>query len=84
MPSKKGEVMASPSVKSLLPTAEEALLALKVPPELDEGGRVGPCQEDWACKNGGVGQCNDRVGCVGIPSEFDHQLLVKVEAMVQE
>jgi hypothetical protein len=61
MPSKKGQVTASPSMKSLLQTAKVALLALKAPPELDEGGRVEPHLEDWARKDGGVDQCNNKV-----------------------
>jgi hypothetical protein len=70
MPSKKVQVTASPSVKSLLPTAKVALLELKAPPELDDGGRGGPSQEDWACEDGGADQCNDKVGCTGVPSGF--------------
>jgi hypothetical protein len=50
MSSKKGQVTASPSVKLLLPTGLVSLLALKAPPQLDEGGRGGPHQEDWARK----------------------------------
>jgi hypothetical protein len=73
MPSKKGEVMASPSVKLLLPTAGVALLALKAPPQLDEGGRVGHCQEDWVPKDGGIDQFGDKVGHIGLPSGGDHQ-----------
>ncbi len=69
MPSKKGQVTASQSMKSLLPTAEvAALLELKAPPELDEGGRVGQRQEDWAHEVGGINQCNDEVGRLGVPS----------------
>jgi hypothetical protein len=68
MSSKKGQVMASLSVKSLLLTGLVALLALKAPPQLDEGGRGGPCQGDLACKEGGGNQCNDKVGCAGVPS----------------
>jgi hypothetical protein len=60
------------SVKLLLPTAEVALLALKAPPELDEGGRVGPCQEDWAREDGGVNQCNDKVRRISILSGVGH------------
>jgi hypothetical protein len=48
MPSRKGQVLSSPSVKLLLPTTCVALLGLKAPPELGEDGRVGPRQEDWA------------------------------------
>jgi hypothetical protein len=36
--------------------------------ERDEGGRVRPCQEDWACKDGGINQCNDKAGCGNVPS----------------
>jgi hypothetical protein len=61
-------VSANNALKLLPPTSGMALLALKAPPELDQGGRVGPCQEDWARKDGGVNQCNDEVGCVGMPS----------------
>ncbi len=60
MLSKKEQVMASVSVKMLSPTAQVALLAIKVPPDLDKGGRVGPCQEVWVHKNDGVNQCNDK------------------------
>ncbi len=42
-------------------------MALKAPPQLDEGGRVGPRQEDWARKDGGGNQCDDKVGHVGVP-----------------
>ncbi len=73
MPSKKGQVMASLSVKLLLPTGLVALLALKAPPQLDEGGRGGPCQEDWARKDSGGKQCNDKVGHVGILSRVGCQ-----------
>jgi hypothetical protein len=27
-----------------------------------------PCQEDWACKDGGGDQCDDEIRCVGVPS----------------
>jgi hypothetical protein len=68
MPSKEGQVMASPSMKLLLPTGLVGLLALKAPPQLDEGGRGGPHQEDWVRKDCGGNQCNDKVGCIGVPS----------------
>ncbi len=58
---KEGQVMASPSMKSLSPTGSVGLLALKAPPHLDEGGRGGPHQEDWARKDGGGNQCDDEV-----------------------
>ncbi len=48
-------------------------MALKAPPQLDEGGRVGPCQEDWAHEDGGGDQCNDEVGRVGVPSGVGHR-----------
>ncbi len=67
MPSKKGQVMASLSVKLLLPTGSVSLLALKAPPQLDEGGRGGPRQEDWAREDGGGDQCNNEVGRTGRP-----------------
>jgi hypothetical protein len=66
-------VMASLSMKLLLPTAEVALLVLKAPPKLDVGGRVGPRQEDWAHKDGGVNQCNNKVRRVGVPSRVGRQ-----------
>jgi hypothetical protein len=72
MPLKKGQVMVSPSMKLILPTAKVALLALQVPPELDEGGRVGPCQEYWACENSGVDQCGNKVGHGDVPSRGGH------------
>jgi hypothetical protein len=59
--------------KALLPTGLVALLLSKAPPELDEGGRVEPCQEDWVRKVSGIGQCNNKVGHVGVPSGVDHQ-----------
>ena len=68
MPSEKGQVMASPSVKLLSPTGLVALLALKAPPQLDDGGRGGPHQEDWARKDGSGNQCNNQVGCASVPS----------------
>ncbi len=34
------------------------------------GGRVGPCQEDWAWEDGGGDQCNDKVGHVDVPPEL--------------
>jgi hypothetical protein len=67
MPSKKGQVTGSPSMKSP-PTGLVALLALKAPPQLDEGGRVGPRQKDWACKDGNGNQCDNKIGCPGLPS----------------
>jgi hypothetical protein len=73
MPLKKGEVTASPSMKLLLPTVEVALLALKVLPELDGGGRVGPCQGVWVCKDSGVNHCNNKVGRIGMPSGVGHR-----------
>jgi hypothetical protein len=68
MPSEEVLVMASPSVNALLPTGLVGLLALKAPPHLDEGGRVGSCQEDWVCKDGGINQCNNKVGRIGVLS----------------
>ncbi len=49
------------------------LLVLKAPPQLDEGERVGPHQEDWARKDDGGNQCNDKVGRVGVPSGVGRQ-----------
>ncbi len=46
MPLKEGQVMASLIMKLLLPTGLVGLLALKAPPQLDEGERGGPRQED--------------------------------------
>ncbi len=43
------------------------------PPALGVGGRVGPHQEDWARKDGGGNQCNDKVGHVGVPSGISRQ-----------
>jgi hypothetical protein len=60
MPSKKEEMTASPCVELLAPTAGVALLASKTP-QIDEGGRVGPPQEDRERKDGGIDQCNDKV-----------------------
>jgi hypothetical protein len=74
MPLKEGQVTVSPSMKLLLPTGSVGLLVLKTPPSLDEGGRGGPHQEDWACKDGGGDQCNDKVGRTGIPSGVGHRL----------
>jgi hypothetical protein len=68
MLSMKGQVTASPSMKLVMPAAEVALLGLKAPPELDGGARVGPHQEDWACKDGGINQCDDKVGRGNEPS----------------
>jgi hypothetical protein len=68
MPSEEVQVMASPSLKSLLPTGLVAMLALKVPPQLNEGERVGPHQEGWARKDSSINQCNDKVECIGVPS----------------
>jgi hypothetical protein len=73
MPSKKGQVMASPSVKLLSPTGLVALLALKAPPQLDEGGRGGPHQGDWARKDGSGNQCDDQVGRASVLSGNDPQ-----------
>jgi hypothetical protein len=73
MPSEEVLVMVTPSVSALMPKDLVAQLALKAPPQLDEGGRVGPCQEDWALDDGGVNQCNDKVGCIGVPSGGDIQ-----------
>ncbi len=68
MPSKEGQVTATPSVKLLLPKGSVGLLELKAPPQLDEGGRGGPRQEDWAREDGGGDQCNNEVRHAGIPS----------------
>ena len=73
MPSKEGQVMASPSMKLLLPTGLVGLLALKAPPQLDEGGRGGPHQEDWAGKDGGGNQCDDKVRRAGVSYGVDCQ-----------
>jgi hypothetical protein len=74
MPLKMGQVRVSLSVKLLLPTAWVALLALKAPPKVDEGGRVGPRQENWAHKDGDINQCNNKVGCGNKPSGGGCQL----------
>jgi hypothetical protein len=68
MPLEEVLVMASLSVNALSPTGSVVQLALKAPPQLDEGGRVGPRQEDWARKDDGGDQCNDKVGHVGVLS----------------
>jgi hypothetical protein len=73
MPSKEGQVTVSLSVSLLMPTGSVGLLALKAPPQLDEVGRLGPRQEDWARKDGGGNQCNDEVGRIGIPSGVGHR-----------
>jgi hypothetical protein len=52
--------------------------------ELYDGGRGEPCQEDWARKDGGSDQCNDKAGHVGIPSGVGHRWLAMVEPTVQE
>jgi hypothetical protein len=68
MPSEEVLVTASPNMYALSPTGLVALLALKAPPQLDEGGRVGPCQVDWARKDNDVNQCDDKVGHGDKPS----------------
>ncbi len=69
MPSKEGQVTVSLSVSLLMPTGS----VLKAPPQLDEVGRLGTRQEDWARMDGGGNQCNDEVGRIGIPSGVGHQ-----------
>jgi hypothetical protein len=84
MLSKEGQVTASPSVKLLSPTGLVGLQALKAPPQLDEGGRRGPCQEDWAHEDGGSNQCNDKVRHAGVPFGVGHQRWAMVKPMVPE
>ncbi len=43
------------------------------PSALDVGGRVGPRQEDWARKDGGGDQCDDKFRHVGVPSGVGHR-----------
>jgi hypothetical protein len=62
IPSKEGQVTASPSMKLLSPTGLVSLLVLKAPPQLDEGGRGGPHQEDWTRKDGGGTRVMTRLG----------------------
>ncbi len=45
------------------------LVGIGSPPALGEGGRVGPCQEDWVCKDRGGNQCDDKAWRIGIPSK---------------
>jgi hypothetical protein len=45
---------------------------LAPPPALGVVGRIGPRQEDWARKDGGSDQCNDKFGHVGVPSGVGH------------
>ncbi len=50
-----------------------AVLGLKPLLEVNEGGRVGPCQEDWVHKDDGINQCNDKVRRIGIASGVGSQ-----------
>ncbi len=46
---------------------------LKALLEWVESGRVGPCQEDLARKDGGVGQWDNKVGGINVPLRFGSQ-----------
>jgi hypothetical protein len=84
MPLDEVLVSASPIVNALLPTGLMALLALKAPSQLDEGGRVGRCQEDWAHADSGIDQCDNKVGRIGLPSGVGRQQKAMVEPTVPE